>query len=370
MSYLNMAKKVVYLVRCREAFPFCTVWTMFGGQLRVLEIFGDSADLGRGHGAACGAMIREYLDDRIGLTSQKKWSGANTDRDLIIELASQTLPFHEEFSPSLYAEMVTMAEEAGITPAEAVVVGGFTDIVDVVRSQVGSAPDEHNCTAVINPEEGFYAQTWDMHASAGEYVILLKLDPLVGPEALVQTTAGCLGQIGLNEAGISVGINNLNSMGKSGVTWPFVVRKVLEQTNLDDAVAVVTTADLAGGHNYMIMGPEGRGVNIEAMPFGQKVTLVEDKPYVHANHCLDENTSLEHGYREPEHVANSAMRQEIGTINSANPGVFFKDSEISRHAQDRHDVATCGAVIIEPARRKMQAVWGVPGDHPWETFQL
>ena len=343
---------------------------MFGGQLRLLEIFGDSTDLGREHGAACGEMINSYLEDRIGLTAQERWSGGNTDHDLILELASETLSFHEAFSPSLFGEMVAMADAAGITPAEAVVVGGFTDIVDVVRSRVGSAPDEHNCTAVINPEEGFYAQTWDMHASAGEYVILLKLDPLMGPDAIVQTTAGCLGQMGLNEAGISIGINNLNSMGKPGVTWPFVVRKVLEQDNVDDAIEVVVGADLAGGHNFMIMGPDGRGANVEAMPRQSRVTVVDKEPFVHANHCLDATTSLEHGYREPEHVANSELRLEIGQSNSADAEVFFKDPEISRHTDDPHDVATCGAVIIEPARRRMRAIWGVPGDHPWETFQL
>jgi hypothetical protein len=43
-----------------------------------------------------------------------------------------------------------------------------------------------------------------MHASAGEFVVMLKLDPLIGPDVLVQTTTGCLGQMGMNEAGISV----------------------------------------------------------------------------------------------------------------------------------------------------------------------
>jgi len=343
---------------------------MFGGPLRVLEIFGDSSDLGRGHGSSCSQMIQKYLDDRMTLTAQEEWGGKTVDRDLILELAEGTLQHHERFSESLFVEMATMSKAADITAAEAVVVGGFTDLVDVIRTRVGSAPAEHNCTAVINPQAGFYAQTWDMHASAGEYVILLKLDPLIGPEAILQTTAGCLGQIGLNEAGISIGINNLNSMGKPGVTWPFVVRKVLEQDNLDDAIEVVVGADLAGGHNFMIMGPDGRGANIEAMPRHHRVTSVDKEPFVHANHCLDETTLLEHGYREPEHVANSELRLEIGQINSADPEVFFKDPEISRHTDDPHDVATCGAVIIEPAQRKMRAIWGVPGDHPWETFQL
>jgi isopenicillin-N N-acyltransferase-like protein len=72
--------------------------------------------------------------------------------------------------------------------------------------------------------------------------------------------------MGMNEAGIGVGINNLTSYGKAGVTWPFVVRKALEQTDLDDAVSAVLDADLAGGHNFLVMGPDGVGVNIEAMP--------------------------------------------------------------------------------------------------------
>jgi hypothetical protein len=33
-------------------------------------------------------------------------------------------------------------------------------------------------------------------------------------------------------------------------------------------------------------------------------------------------------------------------------------------------VGTCGAVIIEPGTRTMKAVWGIPGEHPWETFRL
>ncbi|MEE8376688.1 MAG: hypothetical protein V3S26_10255, partial [Acidimicrobiia bacterium] len=117
---------------------------MFGGSLRVLEIFGDSSDLGRGHGAACDLMIRKYLDDRIELTTQDEWSGASPDRDLILEIAEGTLEHHERFAEEIYIEMVAMADAAGITPAEAVVVGGFTDLIDVVRSAVGKAPIEHN----------------------------------------------------------------------------------------------------------------------------------------------------------------------------------------------------------------------------------
>jgi isopenicillin-N N-acyltransferase-like protein len=187
---------------------------------------------------------------------------------------------------------------------------------------------------------------------------------------VVQTTAGCLGQIGLNEAGIAIGINNLTAIGKPGVTWPFVVRKVLEQSTLDDAVDAVLEADLAGGHNYLLMGPDGSGVNIEAMPGTVRVDRVTGKPFVHTNHCLDEGTRLEEGARAEEHVASSQARLEHGTDLAQDLDVFFADPAIARRAAGPKDVATCGAVMIHPGQRRLQSVWGIPGDTPWETFRL
>lgn len=342
---------------------------MFGGTLRTLVLEGDALARGTLHGSTFGGMIREYLDDRIGLAAQDTWSGGSVDRDLIVEIAEETLPHHEQYSEDLHAEMVAMAAAAGITPAEAVVVGGFTDLVDVIRSRVGTAPVEHNCTAVLNPAAGFHAQTWDMHASAGEFVVLADVRPESGPRSLVQTTAGCLGQMGMNEAGITVGINNLTSMGRPGVTWPTVVRRVLASTNFTEAVDSVVDADLAGGHNFMVMDSDGNAANIEAMPSNKRVTLVTGS-HVHTNHCVDPLTASEEGDRLQEHIGNSIDRLDAADKLADDVDGFFGEPLISRRVEGIHDVGTCGAVIMEPALGRLRAVWGVPGDHPWETFEL
>ena len=88
-------------------------------------------------------------------------------------------------------EMCGIAEGAGITLAEAIVVGGFTDFVDTVRAAVGGRHPtgvvEDDCTAFVVPDAradgaGFYAQTWDMHDSATEHVVLLRPAPTTGPQ--------------------------------------------------------------------------------------------------------------------------------------------------------------------------------------------
>ncbi len=342
---------------------------MHSGPLRVLEVYGQPEDIGRAHGTECASLIRSYLADRLELAGDSMWSGRSVDEDTILSLARTTLPFHESYSESLYAEMLALAEAAELSPAEAVVVGGFTDLIDVVRA-TGPAPEIDECTALIHPGKRVLAQTWDMHASAGAYVILLKIDPMSGPAVLVQTTAGCLGQIGMNEAGIAIGINNLTSIGKPGVTWPFVVRKVLQQTNLDDAVACVLDADLAGGHNFLLMGPDGTGVDIEAMPGVRHVTKVDRGPFAHTNHCIDSTTRVEEGQRTQEHVVSSNLRLDLGLRHADDLESFFSDPAISKRAIDPHLTATCGAVVMRPSEQRLDAVWGIPGDHPWETFRL
>ena len=111
-----------------------------------------------------------------------------------------------------------------------------------------------------------------MHDTATDHVVLARLRPDDGPDALVFTTVGCLGQIGMNSAGVSVGINNLTGNdGRFGVTWPTVVREMLAQPTAADALDVLLRADLAGAHNYLILDAGGRGYNVEAMPSARPV---------------------------------------------------------------------------------------------------
>src|SRR5690606_5110350 len=134
---------------------------------------------------------------------------------------------------------------------------------------------------------GALAQTWDMHEGSAEHLVLLHGKPHDAPDFVVYTTAGCLGMIGMNEAGVSVGINNLMAAdGRIGITWPFVVRAMLEQETAQAAFEVLLGTPLAGGHNYLVMDATGVGINVEAMSTRTHVTRLGDAPLVHANHCL------------------------------------------------------------------------------------
>ena len=358
--------------------------------IRQLDLAGSPEAMGDAHGRAHAAEIRQYAHDRVELVAEGLWSGGPLKRGAVLELAEACLPAHEAFSPRLHAEMLAMASAAGITPAEAVVVGGFTDFVDTVRAATSgphpASVTEDDCTAFVVPDgraagAGMLGQTWDMHDSATDFVVLARLRPDDGPGALVFTTVGCLGQIGMNEAGVSVGINNLTGNdGRFGVTWPTVIREILAQETAAEALAVLLRADLAGAHNYLILDAAGQGFNVEAMPSARPVQALGAEPLVHTNHVIDPEALPYEGERFLELMANSRQRLGLATdlLNRDDEPVDAErmmevtrePTTICRWPDDLYRVESSGAVIMRPRTGDFWACWGQPAENDYEHFSL
>lgn len=346
--------------------------------------------MGDTHGRAYAAEIRRYAHERVELVAEGLWSGGPLQKARVLELAEACLPAHEAFSPRLHAEMLAMAAAAGITPAAAVVVGGFTDFVDTVRAvTAGPHPasvTEDDCTAFVVPDTraggaGMVGQTWDMHDTATDHVVLARLRPDTGPDALVFTTVGCLGQIGMNSAGVCVGINNLTGNdGRFGVTWPSVVREMLAQPTAADALDALLRADLAGAHNYLILDAEGRGYNVEAMPSARPVQALATDPLVHTNHVTGPAALPFEGERDGELMANSRRRLELAAAmlsDASHPvdperlmEVTREPTAICRWPDAKYRVESSGAVIMRPRTGDFWACWGQPAENDYEHFSL
>jgi len=344
---------------------------MNGQPIRVLRLEGSPAERGRAHGLAYGEAIRAYTAERMAIAADGSWAGRRATREDILGLAEAMLPAHRDYAPDLYEEMEAMADAAGIQVAEAVVTGGFTDFVDAVRALGASAPEEDDCTAVVTPE--LLAQTWDMHDSATPYVVMLDVRDTV--PCTVFSTMGCLAQIGMNAAGIAVGINNLAANdGRIGVTWPFVVRKALQATTLAEARAAIVEAPLAGAHNYLLLDAHGAGMNLEAMPTHCAETPLGDIPLVHANHCLAPESARREADRAPALLLSSRARQARAlalTAQAAHLDALMeltRDPVICRRSEAPYHVESSGAVVMRPATRELWAAWGLPSENRYERF--
>lgn len=362
--------------------------------LRVLHLSGSQYDMGYQHGLAYRDSIREIAAERIHLSTDETWTGRSLSRARVLQLAEECIPYHEAYSPEIMDQLEGMSAATGLTLPELVIANGFTDFADVVYNALETDPVApiygNECTAwmtIPSQSEGGAAmltQTWDMHATATPYVILLHAQPEDGPQFLAFTLTGCVAMIGMNSAGIAVSINNLaGADGQPGVTWPIVCRKILMQRNIEDALACITEAQLAGGHNYLLLDSNGRGYNVEAMSTATHITELSEESLVHANMCLNEATRQVERPLTPELEDDSRIRAtRARNLLNVRQNLTPQDMmEITRNRDDAHYSIcalpdppfyseTCGAVVMRPATRDFWGVWGLPKENPYEHFQL
>ena len=358
----------------------------------VLDVAGSPAEMGAAHGSVARDALRAFADERVRLAGQPAWTGRTLTRRQVLALGASCLDAHRAYAPDLAAELDAMAEAAGLGAAEVVIVNGFTDFIDTVHA-VGPGPlaavpasaAAMNCTAFLVPAAraadgmALFGQTWGMHETAVEHVIVLRGAPRDGPAFVAFTTVGCVGMIGMNEHGVCVGINNLSAGdGDVGVTWPFVVRKALQQRDLDGALRAVTEARLAGAHNYLLLDRAGRGANVEATTTRTVVTMLEGDAIVHANHCLAPATVAVERTRDATAVASSERRQARAVALLDRRGLTPDDLQAVTRDQEGicyrggppRFVATCGAAIMRPGGGEFWAVRGPPSEAAYVRVPL
>jgi isopenicillin-N N-acyltransferase-like protein len=285
--------------------------------MRVLELpAGESPrEWGRIHGETFRgeinalAAIRSYLCTRV---------GAFTSREQVLGAAKAHLPVLERYHKGLYEELVGIAEGAIVAPEEVVVANHYTDLRDLDpdpgKWRMAPTGDDPNMTSgsrdgssgVLIPDpagggEGcstiwaesptgrILAQTWDMHATAIPYVMVLGIpESEDGPAARLLTVTGCLGMAGMNSQRVAVAINNLYSTDATlGVVWPAVVRRALYLDTAAQARDLIAKSPIGSGHHYFVADRK-EAFAIEASGTRRRMVFAgEKKSFCHTNHCLD-----------------------------------------------------------------------------------
>ncbi len=362
--------------------------------LPVLELEGSPFDMGRRHGEAFGPAIRAYAAERVRLAGSAAWVGRDVPRREVLRLAHASLEEHRAYAPDLAEELEGIASGAGLDAAELVIVGGFTDFVDAVYRHVAGADTgaasgsadtaaHDDCTAFLLPAarsadgRALLAQTWDMHEDSTERIVMLRGRPRGAPDFLAYTTAGCVGMIGMNEAGLSVGINNLMAGdGRTGVTWPFAVRRMLQQATLADALRVLEEAPLAGGHNFLVMDASGNGADVEATSTRRHVRRLGADALVHTNHCLapgpleverERDAGSQRSSQERLARASQLLQRPRLGLDDVQ-GLLAEEPVVCHRGEPPLHVGTCGAVVMRPGGRELWAVRGLPSANAFERF--
>ncbi|HSK04792.1 MAG TPA: C45 family autoproteolytic acyltransferase/hydrolase [Kofleriaceae bacterium] len=247
------------------------------------------------------AAIRTYLCTKV---------GGFRDPAQVRRAAEAHLPVLERYHAGLYEELIGIAEGAATSPADIVVANHYTDLRDLdpdpatwrpaptrdapdldPRAEGGAGSLGGDGCSVIwaeSPTGRILAQTWDMHATAIPYVMVLRIPASAdGPAATLLTVTGCLGMAGASAARVGIAINNLYSTDATlGVVWPAIVRRALHAPSAAAARDLIAASPIGSGHHYFIADRAG-AFAIEASGTRRKQVFDGGPAYCHTNHCID-----------------------------------------------------------------------------------
>lgn len=264
------------------------------GGVYYLELDGETPYIrGYQHGAAMKYVIKRTI------AQFEQWLTENANEDnpeqLIKDFAKNTghIKSVKKQLPKLYEEMQGIADGAQVDFNKLFVYQSFDEVFLYLMSSGRISLGDGHCTTTgvygRNDLPNYVTHNNDIPTYHEGAVTVLKIKyPNSDLEILQQTFAGQIGQNGVNNRGVSVGVNTIADLPTTdyGIPVSFNVRKILESETALKAYDYLSTMTAGTAMNYMI-GDRDQVISVEA--WEDEVAMVTgfgDNYAVHTNHTL------------------------------------------------------------------------------------
>lgn len=212
-----------------------------------------------------------------------------------IRMAGRYRPYIADFSPDSLLEMQGIAEGAGLTADDILVLNARSELMfsSATRPTVAAAGE---CTSfAVLPDttangHTYAGQNWDWIPTALETAVVLEVHRDDKPSYVTVAEAGHLAKAGMNDAGLAVCTNTLVSNldgDRVGVPYHIVLRSLFDAPTISAATRMIYAAQRAFSANYLLAHRDGLAVNIETTSGdarGVSTRLPKDGLLVHTNH--------------------------------------------------------------------------------------
>jgi isopenicillin-N N-acyltransferase-like protein len=257
-------------------------------QIPTLDLSGTPGQIGAAHGEAQRERIREYADRFL------EWVVSSaavriTEADMWARWSAQVAA-NQRDAADLVEEIRGIARGSGVPFERIFLLNSLLDLncfryLEMAASFAGCS------TYAVVKEAGtgktIVGQTYDMPELHEDYLTILRVKPSQGPRQLVFTFAGIVGAAGLNDAGLAVNINFLSALDVGlGRLHSVVVRQILAQNNLSDALTYPASPPRAGGAHFLIADTDGNVISIETTAKRFAISYPQGNAIGHTNHYL------------------------------------------------------------------------------------
>lgn len=223
-------------------------------------------------------------------------------------------------------------------------------------------PEARGCSsACVEGESRFLGQNMDIPGVTEGYQVVFRIPAEDdGPEVLVVSLAGMLALMGMNSAPLGVVNNSLRQLNcrVDGLPVNVMVRALLEQRSLSEAMRFIQAAPHASGQNYILASDEGAAM-FECSAAGAVEVQPTDGRLFHTNHPVastDVNedprfnvnrSTSDTVVRLDDLAATLAAGQGLDALASALRSHRDPGNPVCRHLTDRRTNFSAASVIYD-----------------------
>ena len=250
---------------------------------QVLQLTGTPVQRGMLHGQILGPGIREFLGDelaRINYLSEEKF-----DLDSLKPSIEQYAEFISTWLPNQWEEILGIHKGADISLEEAV-------LLQIRREVMGYSkiPTMGDCTTLgrAHSQGCILAQTIDLPCEMQDHLVVYAISgkDIAGGSSIVVSFTGLTGYLGLNAAGVAIGLNLvLGGDWCPGIPPYLAIREVINKAKTaDEAVDIICGLPLASSRHFAI-ADQTKVVSVEA--YEGDFRIVSGVELAHTNHFLN-----------------------------------------------------------------------------------
>jgi isopenicillin-N N-acyltransferase-like protein len=261
--------------------------------IEATELRGEPYERGRAHGELLRQLVHGHLAAWLDSLAQ---AGLGEPHTYVREMLQET-DFRSSISvhaPDLLEEVDGIADGAEV-PRDLIFALQLLDEEWAYRQRRrGNSRLLEKCSSlaiVSNSGPTWIGQNMDLGGYTDGWQILMRIARNdVTPGALVFSTAGMIGLMGVNASGLGVCVNSLPQLPSSSEGTPvaFVVRRLMRCRDLSEAAAIVLSIPHATNQHYVI-AQAGAALSFEACAAGVTEFRPADPTRLfHTNHPLTE----------------------------------------------------------------------------------
>lgn len=333
-----------------------------------VRVAGSRFEMGQQHGQAHQARIHSFLKDRRTrlealMPNVAKFQAIDPQIGQYIEVIERRLPAMAE-------EVHGLAQGADIAIADAY-------LLQLRRELLGyqSVRPSGDCTTFgrLAGASTVLGQTIDLNGNMQTELTVLDINhQRTGRRLVMASFTGLLGYLGMNSAGLAVGLNLvLGGVWRPGIPGYMVIRHLLDEaSSVDECLAMLRELPLASSRSLTLTDGK-RLVVVEYIL--DELRVIEADVSVHTNHFLHPDFASQD---ELNPFARTSSLRRLDACTKALPAVAA-DAPVSAYFSLLHTApvyvepngevrreCTVGAVVMQPQSRAFAVRQRDTGHHP------